>query len=445
MRLFLKSDNTQLKEYLFKKEIINRGDSLALGVSGGADSVAMLFFFYEIKDEYDLSITVKHFEHGIRGEESLSDMEFVKCLCKKLGVPFFCESKDVPGYASENGLSLEEAARHLRYEFLLKGNYDGLCLAHNFEDNAETVLFNLIRGTGIDGLCGMDEVSKREGKKIIRPLLRVKRADIEEYLLAKNVPYRQDSTNKDTVYSRNKIRNEIMPLFREINSETVLHINQAARDLLELKEYFDSENLDKYRALRDGEYLFCGEFDKIPPVFAKTFIRRFLEEESGSLKDVTRIHIDEIYNLAFKETGKRVDIPRGYVEKIYDKLAYRGKKSQSVSEINLRYKTKVFPYEKDMEIPKESYTKWFDYDKITSVPSLRFPEEGDYFTIDSCGNKKAFNRFCIDEKIPRDKRGEVPLFCLNHHIIWAVGHRISEAFKVTEDTKEILEIAVEET
>lgn len=444
MRLF--SNNGSLKEYLLKEGLVKRGDSLALAVSGGADSVAMLLFFHEISEELQLKLQVKHFEHGIRGEESVEDMEYVKSLCESRNIPLIVKRDNITEKSKKLGLSLEEGARIFRYKFLLEGDFDTLMVAHNFEDQAETVLFNLIRGTGIDGLTGIKEETIREGKRIVRPLLKVSRKEIEQYLRERNVEFRVDSTNKSGDYSRNKIRNNVIPMLEEINQNAVAHINSASFDINALRLDYEKRINELYPKIKSGDGLKITALLNEPPYKAKDFIRKYLHEQTGSLKDISRIHIDEIYNLLTKETGKIVEFPGGYAEKSYENIRICGKTepTEPFGSINIKYETRIFDYKKTMEIPKGNYTKWFDYGKITSVFSLRAPRDGDYFTINEKGDKKPFNRFCIDEKIPRHIRAGVPLFCMDNHIIWAVGYRISSAFKITESTKEVLEIAVKE-
>ncbi len=201
-----------IKQYIAENNLLDSKD-ICLAVSGGADSVAMLLIFLELKNEMNLAISVRHFEHGIRGEESIKDAEFVKELCEINSVPFCLGRGNVPQYAKDRGLSLEEAARELRYKFLLECKEDTIATAHNMNDNVETFIFNLVRGTGIQGLCGINTVLERRGKHIIRPLLNTSRARIEEYLKENTQDYKFDKTNSDTEYARNKIRHEILPVF----------------------------------------------------------------------------------------------------------------------------------------------------------------------------------------------------------------------------------------
>ena len=233
----------KIVQYCKQEKLIEKGDVILAGVSGGADSVCMLLLLIKLQKELEFYLEAVHIEHGIRGAESREDASFVKGLCEKLNIPIQMLSVQALAYAKEQKMSIEEAARVLRYhcyekateQFLQDGDEQKnsskikISLAHHADDNAETVLFQMLRGGGIDGLTGMKP--KRELKKgidIIRPLLPVTRKEIEYFLAEEKQDYRVDSTNEDTIYSRNKIRKLIFPMLEEINTQAVAHINQSA-------------------------------------------------------------------------------------------------------------------------------------------------------------------------------------------------------------------------
>ena len=220
-------------DFITKNELLNNNDSVVLGVSGGADSICMLKILSDAQKRRDIALYVLHINHNIRGEEAKEDAEFVKRACTKFKVPHRVVSVDVPRLAEEQGLSLEEAGRIVRYEEFSKYAYEvganKIAIAHNSNDNAETVLMNLARGTGIKGLSGIAPKRKMEDAKgntieVIRPILCLTRKEIEEYLKENDIEYRNDSTNESTDYTRNKIRLEVMPLLENINDSTILTI-----------------------------------------------------------------------------------------------------------------------------------------------------------------------------------------------------------------------------
>ena len=223
--------------------LVKSGDVVLAGVSGGADSVCLLLMLLEYRKHCDFFLEAVHVEHGIRGDASRRDAAFVKRLCEKRGVCCRIYPVDVPAYAKGHGLGVEEAARKLRYECFREAaeDYDGrpvkIALAHHADDNAETMLFRLIRGSGLHGLYGMRPARRlAEGVTVIRPLLGMERAEIEAYLEAQGQPYCRDATNEDTDYSRNRIRHKVMPELKAVNTGAVHHMMQSAQMLRELSD-----------------------------------------------------------------------------------------------------------------------------------------------------------------------------------------------------------------
>lgn len=421
---------------------ILKGEKIGLAVSGGADSVALLLILFDLSKNLNLNLTVRHFEHGIRGEESLEDSRFVESLCKRLEIPFYMGSADIPEFAKKNGLSIEEAARIKRYEFLTSGDEDVIATAHNLNDNAETFIFNLIRGTKITGLCGIEPESVINGKKIVRPLLSVTREEIEEYLKERGQEYRMDSTNSDVDYSRNKLRLIVFPALKEINSKTFEHIYSTTEYLTKLKELTDAITDEIIRNNPEDSILNINLIKEINPFLQKEVIHKWLKLNTNNAKDIGQKHIDSVHGLMASGVGKSIDLPGAVVKRDYEEL--RLSKDEETSVKKIKYTFNIYPKKNDTQILRELYTKQFDYDKILCGFSLRTPERGDYFTINKNLDRKPFNRFCIDEKIPKAHRDKIPLLVDGNHIIWAIGYRISEAYKITEDTKTVLEVVVKE-
>ncbi|MBQ5386985.1 MAG: tRNA lysidine(34) synthetase TilS, partial [Lachnospiraceae bacterium] len=284
----------KVRNFIQTNELLEHGEQVTVGVSGGADSVCLLFVLLDLQEEYDLKVQAVYVEHGIRGEESVEDGRFVEKLCISKGVPFRQADVDAPELASLEHMSLEEAARRLRYEALIQtakhGDKGGkIAVAHNADDNVETIIYQMARGTGIRGLCGMEPLSPRkDGTKIIRPLLCVERGEIEMYLADKEQDYVTDSTNADDNYARNRIRHDILPILREINSEAVAHINESAKQLTRLyKSHMDDADriLD---AVRGKQGIVRERLLKYPDAMQAEVVRRFLLQECGGIRDITR-------------------------------------------------------------------------------------------------------------------------------------------------------------
>ncbi len=433
---------------------MKKGDSVVLGVSGGADSICMLKILSELQDKLELSLYVLHINHMIRGQEADEDAEFVEQTCIKFKVPRRVIHVDVPSIAEKQGMSVEEAGRYVRYDEFSKYAYEvgasKIAVAHNSNDNAETVLMNLARGTGIKGLGGIAPKREMEDANgnvvdIIRPILCLSRKEIEDYLKASGIEYRNDSTNDSTDYTRNRIRLEVMPLLEKINDNAMQNITNASEELANTSEYIDKdveEAYDAYVSEEKGKIFLSDQAFVSDPIVLTGVIRKIIENLAGKLKDITRIHVGDVVSLSEKQVGKKVDLPYSIVaEREYDGISLysvtdRSKLPEDNKEIVISFEEDGFGLD---DIEELTYTKWLNYDKIDDVV-VRTRQKGDYIVIDEEGNKKPLKKYFIDEKIPRRERDKTLLVADGDHILWIVGHRISEAVKVTSDTKKVMKV-----
>ena len=441
-------------DFIRKNKLVKKGDSVVLGVSGGADSICMLNILDELRERLGISLYVLHINHMIRGEEANEDAAFVKKSCTKLKVPHRVIDVDVPALAKEHGMSVEEAGRFVRYDEFSKYAYEvgatKIAVAHNSNDNAETVLMNLARGTGIKGLGGivpkrlLDENDKNS-LEVIRPILCLNRKEIEHYLKTNKIEYRNDSSNDSTDYTRNKIRLEVMPLLENINDNAMQNITNASNELANTSEYIEKDVNEAYEefVVEDGKKLFLkDESFVLDSIVLTGVIRKMIENTAGKLKDITRIHVGDVVNLSEKQVGKKVDLPYSIVaEREYEGISIfsesdRHKRPADEKEIVISYEDDGFGPD---DIEELTYTKWFDCDKIDDVV-VRTRQKGDYIVIDSEGNQKLLKKYFIDEKIPRRDRSQVLLVADGSHILWVVGHRISEDVKVTDKTKKVMKV-----
>lgn len=459
-------------EYQRRLGLIEDGDRIVAGFSGGADSVCLLLVLEELRKQWDFSYCAVHVEHGIRGEESLADAAFAEKFCKDRGIPFFVYHVDAPGQAQREGLSLEEAARKLRYECFEQArcawNGNKIAVAHHADDNAETVLFHLARGTGLRGLGGIP--SKRDG--IIRPLLCVTRREVEEYLEDKEINYCNDSTNVDVKYARNRIRWNVIPQMEQLNARAVEHMSELSDQLREIYDYVASVAWEKGQPALKAAGLGQWSLDKewilsMEPVLQKEFLYQVLVKAAGSQKDVSTIHVESLRQLFEMGTSKEIHLPyglvgiSGYETVCIRKNEEKGEPDQRLM-VNLdleqigpdglaievpgggKFHLKILDFDGDCEkIPEKTYTKWFDYDKIRGNVFLRNRQSGDYLVVNQQGNQKKLKEYFINEKIPREQREQLVLLADDSHIIWVVGYRISEMYKVTPKTKRILEMHTE--
>ncbi len=477
----------KILRFIEQEELIAPQDSVIAGVSGGADSVCLLLVLMEIRKRLPFSLKVVHVEHGIRGEESRSDADFTKRLCEEKGICCEVYPVDVPSYATEQGIGLEEAARILRYQCYKKAAHKELAaakrsreenigkihiaLAHHGEDNAETILFQMVRGSGLDGLCGM--LPKRDfetGIDIIRPLLKQTRGEIENYLLEQKQEYCVDSTNMDTEYSRNNIRHGVIPKLKEINQQAVSHINQCGELLRDMQEYLKVQVncvYEKSCALEKGRLqINWSRLEIHPQMIQKEVIHKAICEMAGSAKDIMAVHVEQILKLAGLQVGRKISLPyRLVAERNYEGILISKDKEKVETEllqilIGEEEQEKLLDGEPHFyevpggkiclqirnftgemqEISKKTYTKCFDYDKIKGSLQIRNRQSGDYLTLDAEGHTKRLKEYFINEKIPAEERGHILLLAKESHIIWVIGGRISSEFKIDKDTERILEV-----
>lgn len=471
----------KVKTYIEEHHMLKKGDRIVLGVSGGADSICLLHVLKYMQKEYELSLIIVHINHGIRGEEAMRDESYVRELCRREGLEYLGFHYDVRALADKEGLSEEEAGRKIRYDTFLKVcktyGCNKIAIAHNRNDNAETVLFHLFRGSSLRGLTGIGatRVLSQDFERItlIRPLLDVTRSEIEAYLSREGIKFLTDSTNLTEDYSRNKIRNRILAYAStEINTRSVENITEAAGALREIEDYVNDNIRRRSRALvrKEGaDYrMDVRELQKDHTVIQKGIIRLLLEELSGSKKDLEAKHVEAVLSLLDKQSGKQVHLPcrvaarREYGDIIIFRKGALGRPEGYFAEnslqesllpikINIPGRTEIIPgmiyvetellsHKNNLQIPKSSCAKWFDYDKIENAVEARVRREGDYLQISASGGHKKLKDYFIDHKIPRQLRDSRLLIADGSHIMWIAGKedRISEKYKVDETTSRIL-------
>lgn len=438
---------------------------MLVGLSGGADSVCLLMILNQLKTEVPFTLMAAHVNHQIRGRAAREDEQFCEALCKKLGIPFYVKRANVTQLAKAQGMSVEEAGRHVRYAFFqeLKEQYGvtKIATAHHKDDQVETILHNLIRGSGLQGMTGIS--SKKDG--FIRPLLAFTKADILLALQEWKQSYCQDATNTETMYTRNKIRHTVIPVLNEINEQAGTHIVQFGSQAAEIEGYLEvktEEAVRQYVRKKDNQLLLQQAAGQLHVVIQKRLVRRIFAELAGQLKDISAVHVDAVLALWKKQTGRHIRLPYEIVaSRTYDGILF----SRGCKEEQEAIEEKILPAmqvgesicvdfnggslyfslksEKNYKIVEKTYTKAFDYDRIDKSIVIRTPKAEDYLTINKAGDHKLLRRYFIDEKIPVHKRQEQIVLADGGHILWVVGYRISENYKITKETRHILEVTWE--
>jgi len=450
-----------VERYMEQHQMIVENDVVVAGVSGGADSVCLFLLLTEFCKKKNAKLVVVHMNHGIR-PDAAKDAAYVEQLCDEFGVPFHLYEKDIEKMAVTLGIGTEEAGRKARYEAfeeVLKqyGGCGKIAVAHNKGDQAETVLFHLFRGSNVAGLSGIAPVRDN----IIRPLLCVERWEIEAFLKEKGRSFCIDSTNEENTYTRNKLRNVVLPYVeKEVCTKAVSHIAETADELMKLRQYLEVQvmTIEKEVLLvkNDRVCLLKKKFFDLHEVIQKQLIVQALEYLIPGRKDIGSIHVKDILELVTKENGKQVHLPYDLLaENTYEWVVLRKKEKEAEKmcfpvpipgklELEEGRYVEFCLLSGDIcqEIPRKTYTKWFDYDKITSCLELRNRQAGDYLIITESGNRKTIKEYFIEEKIPREKREQVLLLADGSHVLWVIGKRISEHYKVTNQTKNILQVTV---
>ena len=453
----------KVEAYIAKHNMLRQNDRVIAAVSGGADSVCLLKLLVDLRGRLHLEIQAVHVHHGLRGREADRDAEFVRELSEKWKVPCLVVYRDAAAYGKEHGIGVEEAGRQLRYQVFdeAAARWGGtrIAVAHHRDDQAETILHNLFRGSGLKGLGGMAPVRDN----VIRPLLCVGRQEIAGYLEEQNISFCQDSTNELTDYTRNKLRHKVLPaVCGEINPAAAVHIAAAGERIRQAEEYFEREagrfwaehgrreQEEESDKMRQG--IPAAVVRMLPDILKGYVVMRMIEETGKPLKDISAVHVEQVLGLAEKGTGKSVRLPGGIsvyreYEMIWMESASKHGPEGEIGCLNgIELAVRCFPAsvfrEKYREIPENKYTKWFDYDKIKGTLSVRTRKTGDYFILKD-GSRKTIKSFMIDEKIPRQERDKILLLAQGQHILWVIGYRISEFYKITEETKQILQVRMD--
>ncbi len=464
-------------DYIEKEQMIQANDKVIVGVSGGADSLCLLFVLLEYRRQIPFSLAAVHVEHGVRGEESLEDADFVEEICREYGVLLRRFSFDIPRLAREKKLSVEEAGRSARYEAFAHAasemGADKIAVAHNKNDQAETMLFHMARGSGLAGAGGIRPVRDN----IIRPLLCLKRSEIEEYLRKRQIHWRVDRTNKETRYSRNCIRHHILPVMeKELNPGTIDHMGALAEDIRRVEKYLDrqAEAAAEAAVSREegGVKIRVEKFLEQEELIRELVLKKCLLLAGCGLKDVTRYHIERLGGLFSRQSGRRLALPGGWeAQRVFDEVhikkeaaAYTSQEAGFLQKLEIPGSVKVprgvfaaavFSHDGEMKHREEPsggiyensqkiYTEWLNYDRIKGDLYLRTRQPGDFLVINRSGGRKKLKEYFIEAKIPAKERNVVLVLASGNEILWVVGYRISEAYKISTDTEKILQVQMKE-
>lgn len=446
-----------------KHELIQKGDKIVVGLSGGPDSVCLLHILSRLKEELDLEIYAAHLNHQIRGIEAQKDAFYISKLCEEMGITFFIKSINVPEYCEKNGVSIEEGARKLRYEMFyeIKNNTraNKIAIGHNLNDQAETILMRMMRGTGLQGLKGIEYI--RDGV-IIRPILDIERNDIEEYCKQNKLNPRIDKTNLESIYTRNKIRLELIPYMKDnFNSNIIESIVRMGNSLRSDNDYIESEALIKFKEVSniksDSVEINLKPYINLHNSMKVRILRNSIKHILGDTNFIDQRHIDDIIELEDEsKIDKVINLPRGiYVYRKKNSIILTNKEIVieeiefcynipsngfiKVKEIGTIIETQVVSINKYKRSKSDKSCNWFDFNKIKGGIVVRNRRSGDKIKL--LGGSKKIKDLFIDIKIPKEDRCKVPVIADDQGILSVGNFRNSENYKIDEETKEVLKVS----
>jgi tRNA(Ile)-lysidine synthase len=454
---------TKFHELSRRKRLIEDRDKVIAAVSGGVDSMVLLDVLAQVQEEFGLMLIVAHFNFMLRGAESDGDEQFVAQRARHYGFELYVERANAAYHAKQNGVSMQEAARNLRYEFfdklLLSSGFDKIATAHNANDNAETMLLNLFRGAGVAGLSGIPPF--REDRRITRPLLFAERSEIEAYAAEEKIPFRSDSSNEQDHYTRNFLRHKVLPLVKEhVNPAVVATVSRSAEIFRELETYLratakqhydDVVAADSNRALQ----LSTPKLKLLPKLIQQYVVMRAAELFAGARLDFDQVH--QILDLTEGLTGSWVPINKeNVVFRDRDHLVFR--RADEIPEFrftvlpNHQYTFERFSFSSQLVAANGIVTNGKDAEYVDAdalgAPELilRSWKEGDTFVPLGMSSAKKLSDFFIDTKVAiYDKRAVPILTTKTGDIVWICGYRLDERFKITNETKRALRLSFSTT
>lgn len=427
-------------ETIEKHGLLTNIKSVAVGVSGGADSMCLLHILNLIKEKYGITLKAVHINHNIRGDEAKRDEDFVRNFCEKNSIEFNVFSVDVPALSKEYKLSEEEAGRKARYDCFSKINCDAVAVAHSLSDSVETIIFNLARGTGLRGLCGI--TAKRE-PNIIRPLIDCTRDEIEEYCHKNNIQYVTDSTNLSDNYKRNIIRHKIIPVLNELNSDYLTAISRSAHILEQEHRFVENCAQDVLKRAERNGYYDAEVLRNCDPALRKRCLHSLLKRFMN--KDVEAKHIELCEICLMKSEGKLELAKDFYVLFSADKIYFETKEVPVESWLNIVVNNKAvtpfgtFKFEPCGYNDKDA----FNAAKVTNPLLLSSRREGDKISIGKRGVTKTLKKLFNEMKVPLAERNKIAVLRDGENIIWVEGVGTDKKYLPDKNAEDVIRIIKE--
>lgn len=440
-----------------KYSMLNGGETVLVGLSGGHDSVCLLYALNQLINKLDLKLHAVYVNHNLRPDETPYEIEFCIKLCSDFNVNFLLKSIDVKSYTAGHAFNKQEAARELRYtafdETAFDVKADRIALAHNADDQIETLFMRLIRGTGTKGLSCIPP--KR--RNIIRPLIETDRREIEDYIEKEKLGFVVDSSNLKTDYLRNRIRLSIIPELKKLNPNLINTILNTISIIQDEEDYFEiivTKTLMKLISRKNEKRieLFLAPLEVMDTVLLRRVLRRVIDEMK-SLRGIGFTHIEDIIRLIKQgKSGDRLYLPKGIrIIKEYAVVAMTCEAPLKISEYELQSPGEAVVKDAGLVIRASSAEDKMDFvngknsvlldaDKINFPLKIRPRKKGDFFYPLGFGKRKKLQDFFVDEKVPRDERDSIPIVVSGNDVVWIAGYRGDERFKPSGETRRFLRL-----
>ena len=461
--------------FIRERDLVRANKPLVVGVSGGPDSVCLLHILSGLKRTLGTELHIAHLNHLLRGAESDADAEYVSSLALELEIPATIERRDVKAYQRKHRLSLEEAAREVRYAFFSEVarslGADTVAVGHTADDQIETILMHVVRGTGLAGLRGMQPLNiwhlpKGDKLRIARPLLEVRRGETEAYCSAQGLSPRIDSSNSLPTQLRNQVRSQLIPLLLRYNPDIEMALLRTARAADADLAYIDEQVSQLWgRVVKErpeGIVIERVEFSPLDPALKRHLIRSVLQRLLGDLQDIESIHVESLLDAMTKPAGKRLSLPRGLAfhgDYRHGLITARGgigcpyPPLQGEHRLNVPGETELSGWRvrgtildhRPTDADEGELKAYLDFDVTGDALTVRGRRRGDRFQPLGMELPKKLQDFMVDSKIPRHWRDHMPLVCSPQHILWVVGWRIDHRARVTPSTRRVLCLEFERT
>jgi tRNA(Ile)-lysidine synthase len=453
----MKATEQKVLRFIKENELLSSGEKILIALSGGPDSVFLLHFLNKFKKKFKIELGAAHINHRLRGKYSERDELFCKVICNELSIPFYLLHKDIKSYSKINKFSLEVAGRKIRYEFFKKiskaNKYNKIATAHNADDNAETVLLNLIKGTGIKGIAGIPV----RRNNIIRPILSLTKKEILDYLEVNRFEYRIDESNLSNDFERNFLRNEVIPLIQKnLNPSFSNSALNTSLNLQRLNSGFAEivgEIKSVLKVKRKKIVSIPIEFIKESNNFTASYTIKEIIDENFAIKAESK-DLKKIFLLAKKQSGKSEELSEKLIAlkernqiTIQNKSSLKNPSEKKISIGNeVKIDSKIFSISEvkreEVKIGKSKNTEFISADGLSNIFIVRMWKSGDkFFPIGMQGSKK-ISDYLNDIKINSFEKKEQFVLENRNRIVWVIGKRLDDRFKVTPNTKKVLKLCL---